>query len=276
MVKLASGLVLVLLAAGVSGCQLIGSEKASEANDSATNAPEVILAENVQPEAVEVKPNPKSVKVVAATPLTRPTDPDVRVKAVKKGRSNPFARLVPPATTKAEPIELDRGRNNASRNNASSNNASKGKKSGPLGTKSALSDKSSKKTTTASKPAQSNDLPRLENPADAKTNDIVLPPLPEPTLAKQVSVQGVMMLGGQPKAILKAPNENVNRTVQAGDYLANGQILVASIDMSNPQNPSVVLQESGRTVTVGVGTQPENATVSVGTQPETIATALPF
>jgi hypothetical protein len=94
-------------------------------------------------------------------------------------------------------------------------------------------------------------------------NDIILPPLPEATLAKQVSVQGVMMLGGQPKAILKAPNENVARTVQAGDYLANGQILVASIDMSNPQNPMVVLAESGQQVILGVGKSPESLTASV-------------
>ena len=74
-----------------------------------------------------------------------------------------------------------------------------------------------------------------------------------------------MSLGGQPKAILKAPNEKVARTVQAGDYLSNGQILVASIDMSNPQNPKIVLKESGQTVTVGVG-KPAGS----------VAAALPF
>lgn len=257
MAKLASGLALVLLSTGLGSCQLLGSEKASEANDSASKAPKIVPVETVNPSEAETetKAKPKSVKVVAATPLTRPTDPDVRVKAVKKGRSNPFAELVPPATTNAEPIGVTSARKQAKTNSSSA----------PARTRAASAPKpAQKKIVPASNSPKTNDLPRLGNPA-SDNNDIVLPPLPEPTLAKQVSVQGVIMLGGQPKAILKAPNENVTRTVQAGDTLANGQILVASIDMSDPQNPSVVLEESGQTVTVGVGSQPE-----------TIAAALPF
>ena len=108
----------------------------------------------------------------------------------------------------------------------------------------------------APKPPSRPQLPRLSAPGvkpEKSTGEIVLPPLPEPALAKQVTVQGVVVLGGQPKAILKAPNESVARTVKAGDYLANGQILVSSIDVSNPQSPRIILKESGQTVTVGVG-----------------------
>ncbi len=253
--KLASGLVLVLLSAGLGGCQLLGSEKASEANDSAVKAPKKVPAKKVASKPADASPKPKSVKAISATPLTRPTDPDVRVKAIKKGRSNPFAQLVTPPT-KAKPIDLARGSSG---------------KSSSFGTKSAL-----KKGPSSGKTSQpkSNELPRLTNPTKSpKTNEIVLPPLPEPTLAKQVSVQGVMMLGGQPKAILKSPNAKVARTVQAGDYLENGQILVSSIDMSNPQNPIIVLKESGQTVMVGVG---KSASAEGGKQSQPVASALPF
>lgn len=263
MSKLAAGLALVLLSSGLGGCQLLGSEKASEANDSAATAPKAIPVENVQSQEEEAKVARKSINVIAATPLTRPTDPDVRVKAIKKGRSNPFAELVAPAATKAQPLEASQPKSSAVSNK--STNSSFPSSSG---TKSALGNQSSRiaKASSTSNPSTSktSTLPRLDNPVNqVNPNDIILPPLPEATLAKQVSVQGVMMLGGQPKAILKAPNENVARTVQVGDYLANGQILVASIDMSNPQTPRVVLAESGQQVIVGVGKSPESLTASV-------------
>ena len=267
--KSTSGLALVLFSLTTGGCQLLSSEKASEANASASDAPApsgVVEAQSIEtptaekPEAKKSKP-----KLVAATPLTRPTDPDARVKAIKKGRSNPFAELVPSGSSAPSgPAAVSSpGKTNVSASNARSNS---------FGTRSAL-----KNSPTQTKPASTpkiaaapprnttNNLPRLSNPVDNSkgSDDIVLPPLPEATLAKQVKVQGVMMIGSQPKAIVKAPNEDVARTVQAGDALSNGQVLVSSIDMSNPQNPKLVLQEAGQTVTVGVGQGAESMTASL-------------
>lgn len=257
--KLASGLFLVLLALGLSGCQLFGSEKSSEASDSADSPEVVIPAEKVEPQKADNKETPKTAQVVPATPLTVPTDPDARVKAVRKGRSNPFAQLVAPKPASAPaPAPTAAKAQPSSQGNRPSGRSALA----PTPPKSAALPKNTS-------------LPRLSNPAPStgKTDDIVLPPLPTPTLAKQVTVQGVMMLGGQPKAIVKAPNEDVTRTVQAGDYLSGGQILVSSIDMSNPQNPQVVLREAGQTVTVGVGTTPD---ATAAAEAGTLSAALPF
>jgi hypothetical protein len=59
---------------------------------------------------------------------------------------------------------------------------------------------------------------------------------------------------------IRATRDGKTLSVQAGDYLANGQILVASIDMSNPQNPRVVLAESWQQVILGVGKSPDSLT----------------
>ena len=53
--KLTSGLALVLFAVGLGGCQLLGSEKSSEANDSASDAPEAVIPVK----KVTLKPLPK-------------------------------------------------------------------------------------------------------------------------------------------------------------------------------------------------------------------------
>ena len=264
--KLASGLFLGLFALGLHGCQLSGGEKSSEAVD-VVDEPIEISAEKLEPQKTKTLETPKSTQIVATSPLTVPTDPAARVKAVRKGRSNPFEQLVDP-TPPASPTPAPSSSAQSEKNTAKAESGSK-KVAVPSGSRSALN---SKPTNSAATP-KSNELPRLSNPASkAGTSDeIVLPPLPTPTLAKQVSVQGVMVLGGQPKAIVKAPNENVTRTVQAGDYLSNGQIRVASIDMSNPQNPQVILQEAGQNVAVGVGT-PTTAAADGGS----LSTALLF
>ena len=65
-----------------------------------------------------------------------------------------------------------------------------------------------------------------------------------------------MTIAGKPQAILQAPEEGVIRTVGVGDTLSNGQVRVSAINVSNQQEPVVVLQEAGQTVSVGVGKEP--------------------
>jgi hypothetical protein len=82
---------------------------------------------------------------------------------------------------------------------------------------------------------------------------VTLPPLPQPDLAKGVQVTGVVLVAGVPRAIIKAPDEPISRTVGPGDRLSNGQVLVKTIDVSNRAEPVVILEQFGTDVAVGVG-----------------------
>ncbi|MCM1981501.1 hypothetical protein [Lyngbya confervoides] len=246
--KLGVGLLLGFLSLSLGSCELISRDKESGATPTSSTIPqgEIPAAEVTQ----SPQPSAKTTALIAASPLTRPTDPDARVKVIQKGRSNPFAQLRPPAS----PQTALGGRSSTSfSQNAQPNDSNAGRTvKAPTG--GSTSNQRSRVTSlpSLSAPSTSGDKSTLVKLPD----QVTLPPLPEPTLAKQVQVKGIMMLSGQPRVILKAPDENVVRTVQVGDRLSNGQILITHIDMSNPQDPTVILREAGRTVTVGVGKDP--------------------
>ena len=80
-----------------------------------------------------------------------------------------------------------------------------------------------------------------------------LPPIPQPTLARQVEVTGVVKVGNTVQAIVKAPNEPTSRYVGVGQMLSNGQILVKRIEINPGSEPIVVLEENGIEVRVMVG-----------------------
>jgi hypothetical protein len=80
-----------------------------------------------------------------------------------------------------------------------------------------------------------------------------LPPIPQPTLARQVEVTGVVKVGNTVQAIVKAPNEPSSRYVGVGQMLSNGQILVKRIEINTGSEPIVVLEENGIEVRVMVG-----------------------
>lgn len=80
-----------------------------------------------------------------------------------------------------------------------------------------------------------------------------LPPIPQPTLARQVEVTGVVKVGNTVQAIVKAPNEPTSRYVGVGQLLSNGQILVKRIEINPGSEPIVVLEENGIEVRVMVG-----------------------
>lgn len=80
-----------------------------------------------------------------------------------------------------------------------------------------------------------------------------VPKKPEAELAKQVVINGVVEIDGQPQIIVKAPNEPYSRYVKTGQYLSNGKILVKRVKMSTEGAPMVVLQEAGIEVVKTVG-----------------------
>jgi hypothetical protein len=80
-----------------------------------------------------------------------------------------------------------------------------------------------------------------------------MPPIPQPTLARQVEVTGVVKIGGTVQAIVKAPNEPTSRYVGIGQKLSNGQILVKRIELNPGSDPVVILEENGIEVRVEIG-----------------------
>jgi hypothetical protein len=87
----------------------------------------------------------------------------------------------------------------------------------------------------------------------------VLPPPAQPDLARAVMVTGIVIVGKEPQAIIKIPNEVASRYVQAGQRLANG-LLVKRIEMNAGSNPIVILEQYGIEVARTVGEAPVGAT----------------
>lgn len=91
--------------------------------------------------------------------------------------------------------------------------------------------------------------PGLPTPPNAIPD---LPLVPQPTVADGVKVTGVIEVGGVPHAIVQAPAQE-SRYVKAGDYLANGKVLVKRIEMGNGTDPIVILEQAGVEVAKRVG-----------------------
>jgi hypothetical protein len=73
-----------------------------------------------------------------------------------------------------------------------------------------------------------------------------LPPAPPSTdLAKAVQVNGVVDFGGRVSAIVKEPQEQISRSVSAGDYLSKGKVLVKRIELNGNREPMVILEQNG-------------------------------
>ncbi|MFM8308563.1 MAG: hypothetical protein ACKN87_16325, partial [Microcystis aeruginosa] len=78
------------------------------------------------------------------------------------------------------------------------------------------------------------------------------PPPRQPTEAAAVQVLGIIRLPTSPMAIVKAPGENTERRVIPGSTLSNDLILVKAIN-TNPNNPYIVLEQYGQTITRRLG-----------------------
>ncbi len=89
----------------------------------------------------------------------------------------------------------------------------------------------------------------------------VLPPPPQPDLAKAVMVSGVVLIGQKPQAIIKVPTEETSRYVQVGQRLSSG-LLIKRIEMNQGSDPIVVLEQYGIEVARMVGEEPVNAASS--------------
>lgn len=113
----------------------------------------------------------------------------------------------------------------------------------------------------SSRPNPSGPLPASPTtPGGAPT--AAIPAAPSTTLANGVEVTGVVQVGNEMQAIIKAPGEAASRYVRVGQRIANGQVLVKRIEMNTGAEPIVVLEENGVEVARAVGAAgvPEQAT----------------
>ena len=105
-------------------------------------------------------------------------------------------------------------------------------------------------------------LPKVMPPVvPVPSLESVLPPPPEPDLARGVIVTGVVLVGQQPQAIIKVPSEVTSRYVQAGQRLSD-DLLVKRIEMNEGSNPIVILEQYGIEVARMVGEEPVNSAAS--------------
>ena len=98
---------------------------------------------------------------------------------------------------------------------------------------------SNQKVATASKPSspQRNVTSQPLNPPSA--------PAPSTELASAVEIKGVMQVGRKLSAIVKESDGKASRYVSAGEYIANGAVLVKRIQVADNQQPLVILEQNG-------------------------------
>lgn len=278
------------LALAIAACT---SEQQQSSNPTPT-APAV--TKKSQPFNNPVVP-PKQTPVVNTTAnLIRPTDPNERVEVVLKGRVDPFAQIVGqyPAgaqtntvvSPKPVPVLPPLRRQPAVRPTVPTRRVVAIRTRIPTRAgKPQIRITASKnplklqknKIALVQKKAQPK-LPRVFTPVLPKvlpqvipnpTLASVLPPPPQPELAKAILVSGVVLIGREPQAIIKVPDEPTSRYVQAGLRLANG-VLVKRIEMNEGSNPVLILEQYGIEVARTVGEAPTASTpkaVSVTSPP---------
>lgn len=189
--------------------------------------------------------------VIVVPPASRPQSRVAVVPPAASSRSSPRSAT---RTATGSSTSKNSASNRSSSSSASADSSSSGSRSG--------SSVGSGSRTASSNSSQRNALP------DLSSSGVTLSPLPQAELAKGVQVTGFAIVAGVPRAIVKAPDERTSRSVTAGDRLSNGQVLVKRIDFTNPEEPVLILEQSGTRVAVAVG-QP-------GTQLAAASEAPPF
>lgn len=267
---------LAALSVVATGCGLFSQED---------DTPTVVVQPAPSPQTF---PSPSVTPNVSTAPrvaLIQPTNPNTRLQSIRTGRNDPFAALVTPIAQPGAAPTTNTGTGTAAGNTNTNVTVTSGNvprpgtpgASGtaiiapPRGRTTATPGTATATATATSGVARGSNRPGSTDnaPANAGTpatsgvapgpatsgplGEPALPPLPQPELAKAVRVTGVVVVNGQPRAIVQAPNERVSRTVTVGDRLSNGQVVVKAIDASNRDEPIVILEQVGIDVAVGVG-----------------------
>jgi len=189
-----------------------------------------------------IVPAAPSIASIASAELIQSTDPNERVRQVTRSRTDPYATLpIPPKPTPVQP--------------PATGPATTGGGGTPAGGQTSPGG-----TTTAGDngPAPGNGQAGGTATASNGGSRIQpLPALPKPDLAAAVEITGVVRIGNDDYAILKAPGEGVSRYVKVGQRVANGRILLKRIQMRGAE-PIVILEENGIEVARPVGAPAED------------------
>ncbi len=265
--------VAAILALAIAGCS--SEEVQQPSNPTPANTPAVTKKAANQPFNNPVVPANKAPLVASTSSLIQPTNAVERVGIVSKGRTDPFAQIVeqnpvgvPNAIVVAKPVPVlpplptstVAGKPqipNAVRSTPSRiSQAAMPRVSNPKSIYvSARIQKKANPTPKLTPPVLPKVLPQVI-PNQSLVS--VLPPPPQPELAKAVLVSGVILVGKEPQAIIKVPTEPVSRYVQAGQRLASG-LLVKRIEINEGSEPTVILEQYGIEVAKMVGEAPVNA-----------------
>ena len=264
-----------ILAGGCSNLPFIGGgepEAVAPASPEQSASPQAKPKEETSPKDGEAKAQkPKSIPT---TSLVQSTSSTERVRQVQKGRTDPFDNISIEPIVKVSPIpgrenspvprvdslpRVNRPRGTNIPNKIKITPPKTTPKTTPKGkTNSGSSSNPTNRTTTPPpKPTITVREPSRVNPSPLPLPE--LPPPPQPTVARAIEVTGVVQAGGVPQAIVKEPNSDFQRYVKAGDYLANGQVLVKRIEMKSGPQPVVVLEQLGVEVSRRVGDKPITA-----------------
>ncbi|MBW4612767.1 MAG: hypothetical protein KME21_05705 [Desmonostoc vinosum HA7617-LM4] len=241
--------VAAILTLAIAGC-------AAEETPQATNPPVPVpkIAAKSLPKAQAFKNPVVPVKYTSqvASPtlnLIQPTNATERVVVISQGRNDPFAEIVgsavaaTPNTTGTKTVPKLPPLPTASIQTASATLRRLPIRSVAL----------NQPNRVAKRPGLTPVLPRvLPQVVPNPTLVSVLPPTPQPDAARGVMVSGVVLIGREPQAIIKVPDEPTSRYVQAGQRLANG-VLVKRIEMNEGSNPIVILEQYGIEVAKMVG-----------------------
>ncbi|MBO3460809.1 hypothetical protein G7B40_022160 [Aetokthonos hydrillicola Thurmond2011] len=253
--------VAAILALAIVGCSSEGEQQSS--NPTLTNTPTTIKKGATLPfnnPVVPAKKTPSST--VGSAGLIQPTNPTERIGVVSKGRADPFAQIIGPYPLSiANTTVVEKTKNLPTPRVVEKRQINKTVAISPAikisKTKSPLTRVKPKLNlrTNLTRPVLPKVLPQV---IPNQTLVSVLPPPPQPELAKAVLVTGVVLVGQEPQAIIKVPTEPTSRYVQAGQRLASG-LLIKRIEMNEGSEPTVILEQYGIEVAKMVGEAPLNS-----------------
>ncbi|GEA25562.1 hypothetical protein MiAbW_00098 [Microcystis aeruginosa NIES-4325] len=219
----------LILSVGSVALLLVGCPASDQANQSPPITQETPTPSPSPPaaqppafsDAVQPATEPAPPRVTGLIPAT---DPDQKRAEINHGRSDPFAifPLQPNITITEE-------------------------EKPPAGTSATTGAPAAGGNRPAAAPTRMGNRPTPRPPIVKAP-----PPPPQPTEAAAVQVLGIVQLPTSPMAIVKAPGEATERRVTPGSTLSNGLVLVKAID-TNADNPSIVLEQYGQTVTRRLG-----------------------
>jgi hypothetical protein len=239
---------LSLLSGLMGGCNLLGGGGSGD----------VAVQQSPQPNASQPFPSP-SVPATISSPskiaLTRPTNPDDRLRVIKSGRTDPFGLLVPATTAGSNTSDKSASENPSNKTTIAINSKTKAAPQQQVGDRPVSSYDTFLRGLSSglTKPSASGTKPSASG---ANSGSVTLPDLPAKPELSGVKVTGVIQVAGSPRAIIQAPGEPASRTVSIGDSLSNGQLYVKNIDMGNLAEPVVIFQQGDLEFAVAVGRDP--------------------